>query len=390
MQKNFDTVEEFWSKSDIAGASEKANEGSLNDFSRKFASFLEVPNSAVNLASSGKSALEGLLSARKDNRPLVMVPALNCVRVKDAIEGAGCTAITYDFMPMPGIFDWDLILKSATNEVGVLIVTHFYGVPVDLREARDFCNEREILLIEDCAQTLGGTIAGRQVGTWGDAAIFSFSYDKPISLGWGGVAVVNSPDKFRFKESSFKLLSFEDQFQEVEIFRNFLKAMEVRRSRIRLGNKNLSSIFRRVYDKWSLAAFYGASMPLGPLQAELGVFCLETFSEAREVRNGNAKALDSLCPLPTWPVMSGDIEPAWLKQKVFVSDPEQLRSISRILQKRGVRAGNFNWPRLIEGQGFQSCKNARQVATCWMDVPIHQRMNVGDIANIVSVLSKCA
>ena len=148
-------------------------------------------------ASSGKTALMRLLKTKKDPRPVVMVPALNCVRVQKAIEAANCKVQTYDFQSEPGRFDWDTVLGSVTDQVGVLIVTHLYGVPVDLREAREFCSAKGILLIEDCAQTLGGYIAGQQVGTWGDAAFFSFSYDKPISLGWGGIAIINSQDMFQ-------------------------------------------------------------------------------------------------------------------------------------------------------------------------------------------------
>ncbi len=386
MRKTLDTVEEFWSQTAIAEAYENANERSLEKFTRAFAVFLGVPDDAVRPTPSGKSALERLLSARKDKRSLVMVPALNCVRVKDAIEEAGCKVLTYDFKSEPGRFDWDLVLDAVTSEVGVLIVTHFYGVPVDLRKARDFCREKGIILIEDCAQTLGGSIAGRQVGTWGDAAIFSFSYDKPISLGWGGMAVVNSPGKFEFDENLFKSLSPLDPSQEIDSLRKFVKSMEVRRSLIRSGKKSLSYIFHRVYNKWNLASFYDRDMSFGAVQAELGVFCLEGFSEVRETRNANADIFASLSPLPTWPVMNGDIEPAWLKQKVFATGPKQLSLISRILQKRGIRAGNFNWPNLIEGSDAQSCQNASQVATCWMDVPIHQRMSIEEIETVVSVL----
>lgn len=386
MLRNHDTVEEFWSWDAITDAYENAGERSLEKFSRAFAVFLGVPESAVHPTPSGKSALQGLLSARKDKRSVVMVPALNCGRVKDAIKGANCKVKTYDFQPGPGKFDWDLVLGAVTSQVGVLIVTHYYGVPVDFRKVRDFCSEKGIMLIEDCAQTLGGYVAGRQVGTWGDAAIFSFSYDKPISLGWGGMAVVNSPDKFVFEESAFNRLLPLNLSCEVDFLRKFVKSMEMRRSRIRSDKKSISSIFHRVYAKLNRMTPYDQVMGLGAIQAELGVFCLERFSEVRSIRNTNADIFSSLCPLPTWPIMNADIEPAWLKQKVFVTGPKQLGSISRALQRRGIRAGNFNWPRLIEGEGSQACPNAKQVATCWMDVPIHQRMEVREIEDMVSII----
>lgn len=389
MRKNLDTVEEFWSWHAVVEAHKNADEKSVERFSRALASFLGTSESTTHLTPSGKLALETLIRGRKDAQNVVLAPALNCGRVKDAIEGAGCEVKTYDFHPEPGKFDWDLIVDAATPEVGVLIVTHYYGVPVDLRKIRDFCSERGIILIEDCAQTLGGYVGGQQVGTWGDAAIFSFSYDKPISLGWGGVALVNCPDKFVFEENFFNWFFPSDLDFEIDLLGKFVKSMEVRRSRIRCKRNKTLSILRRFYRKLSRATSYNQELAFGAIQAELGVFCLERYAEVRAMRNSNAEFFSSLCPLPTWPVMNGDIEPAWLKQKVFVPNPKQLAVVSNALQKRGIRAGNFNWPRLIEGEGSRECPNASQVATCWMDVPIHQRMDVGEIEAIVSVIKEC-
>jgi dTDP-4-amino-4,6-dideoxygalactose transaminase len=50
---------------------------------------------------------------------------------------------------------------------------------------------RGILVIEDCALSVGSSLDGRQVGTFGDAAIFSMELSKTMSCGWGGILVVN-------------------------------------------------------------------------------------------------------------------------------------------------------------------------------------------------------
>ena len=42
-------------------------------------------------------------------------------------------------------------------------------------------------MIEDCAEAPGATYRGRRVGTWGDAAIFSFQHNKPMTAGEGGL-----------------------------------------------------------------------------------------------------------------------------------------------------------------------------------------------------------
>ncbi len=386
MRKKIDTVEEFWTKSTINQAYKNANEESVRRFIYAFSEFLGIPKSAVNPASSGKSALKRLLLSKKDKRTVVMAPALNCVRVKEAIEEANCRLETYDFWPQAGEFEWDSILDSVSPEVGVLIVTHFFGVPVDLRKARKYCLENDILLIEDCAQTLGGCVAGRQVGTLGDAAIFSFSYDKPISLGWGGMGVINSPEKFSLDENRSTSVLQLNRSGEYGLFLKFVKSIEVRRSLIGASKFGISSIFNRLNKKSNLASFYAQSIPFGSLQAELGVLCLERFSHVLSIRNENADQFSSLCPLPTWPTMNEEIKPAWLKQKVNVSSPSKLRSISRTLQKKGIRAGNFNWPKLMDGENAQSKPNADLIASCWMDVPIHQNMGGDDLQVIVSTI----
>jgi dTDP-4-amino-4,6-dideoxygalactose transaminase len=55
----------------------------------------------------------------------------------------------------------------------------------------EFCQENNLILIEDCAHSLGATFAGKKVGTFGKAAFFSFSRDKIISSVYGGVLVTN-------------------------------------------------------------------------------------------------------------------------------------------------------------------------------------------------------
>ena len=59
-----------------------------------------------------------------------------------------------------------------------------------------FCNEKNIILIEDCAQAIGAEISGGKVGTFGDYSCFSFHAQKNLStLGEGGMLVVNNEKK---------------------------------------------------------------------------------------------------------------------------------------------------------------------------------------------------
>jgi dTDP-4-amino-4,6-dideoxygalactose transaminase len=76
--------------------------------------------------------------------------------------------------------------------VDVLILTHLSGIPnPDYAGIATECKRRNVLLIEDVAQTWGASVCGAKVGTLGDGALLSFGFDKPISAFRGGMLWVN-------------------------------------------------------------------------------------------------------------------------------------------------------------------------------------------------------
>ena len=135
---NYDTVEEFWTCEHIQLAYERASQSSLGDFRADFGRYLGVAEDCLHLMPSGHLGLEWMLSAKHDPRRLVMVPAFNCSVVQDAITAAGCRSQAYDFSPRPGRFDWQKVIEEMNPSVGVLIVTHYFGVPIDFRPILEY------------------------------------------------------------------------------------------------------------------------------------------------------------------------------------------------------------------------------------------------------------
>ncbi|NWC77468.1 DegT/DnrJ/EryC1/StrS family aminotransferase [Pseudomonas sp. P7759] len=82
------------------------------------------------------------------------------------------------------------LLSDRTKAV---VTVHLRGRPVDMVPITAACRARDIAVIEDCAQAIGTLIEGRQVGTFGDAAAFSFHPLKTLGgLGDGGALVTTS------------------------------------------------------------------------------------------------------------------------------------------------------------------------------------------------------
>jgi dTDP-4-amino-4,6-dideoxygalactose transaminase len=81
------------------------------------------------------------------------------------------------------------VLSSRTKAI---IAVHLAGWPCDMDSIVDLARSRGLSVIEDCAQAHGATYKGRPVGSFGDAAAFSFCQDKIMTTGGeGGMLVTN-------------------------------------------------------------------------------------------------------------------------------------------------------------------------------------------------------
>lgn len=76
------------------------------------------------------------------------------------------------------------------------MVTHIFGHPANMDGLLRLTRPNGIKVIEDCAQALGATYRGRNVGGWGDAGCFSFGWGKHVCGGEGGALVTNDDDVY--------------------------------------------------------------------------------------------------------------------------------------------------------------------------------------------------
>jgi dTDP-4-amino-4,6-dideoxygalactose transaminase len=92
-----------------------------------------------------------------------------------------------------------------------VIVVHLYGLAAKIEEIRDICNEYNVPLIEDAAESLGTTVNGKYTGTFGDYGIISFNGNKIITSSGGGMLLFNTEDA---SEKAEKVLFWSTQARE--------------------------------------------------------------------------------------------------------------------------------------------------------------------------------
>jgi 8-amino-3,8-dideoxy-alpha-D-manno-octulosonate transaminase len=80
-----------------------------------------------------------------------------------------------------------------TPQTRAVMVVHTMGSPADMDAIMSVARRRGVKVLEDCAQSLGGSYKGKPLGSIGDVGIYSFQIAKTISSGEGGGVVTNDP-----------------------------------------------------------------------------------------------------------------------------------------------------------------------------------------------------
>ena len=112
-----------------------------------------------------------------------------------AMELAGVTVVLVDVDPQTHCMNPNLIQTMISEKTKAILPVHLYGHPADMPAIMSIAREHGLFVIEDCAQAHGAKINGQMVGTFGDAACFSFYPTKNLgALGDGGAVLTNIPE----------------------------------------------------------------------------------------------------------------------------------------------------------------------------------------------------
>ena len=134
----------------------------------------------------------------------VIVPSATFVATVEAVHNVGAVPVFADSLAESVLIDLESVESLISARSAALIVVHLYGIPVDPGPLVELCNRHGLALIEDAAQAHGAKWGGQPVGSFGNAASFSFYPTKNLgALGDGG-AVVTDDDELarRVKEFS--------------------------------------------------------------------------------------------------------------------------------------------------------------------------------------------
>lgn len=158
----------------------------LERFENEWCAYIGMPHSVgVN---SCTAALHLALACRRFPRgKKVLVPAITFVSSALCILYSGLTPVFVDVDPVSLSVDLERADGLVDKDCVAIIAVHMGGHPVAMDKLVPWARERNLLVIEDCANCAGGVYAGRKLGTWGDVGCFSFEEKKNMTTGDGGM-----------------------------------------------------------------------------------------------------------------------------------------------------------------------------------------------------------
>lgn len=335
----------------------------------------------------------------------VVLQAFTCLAVPLPILAIGARPVYADIDSHTRNLDLSKLPSVLSPRTKAIVVQHTFGVPADMDAVLDLARERHLFVIEDCCHTVSSRFNGREVGTFGEAAFYSWEWGKPVVLGLGGTAVVNTPELERRVGAIYQ---GGHELPAAEVFR-------VRLQRIvhsRLVTPTTYWFFRDAFHRLSRARVAAGTFEPGEVAGRLVDFDrrmprrfqasldrkLSRRDDDRRFRawaaSEYAAGLAAIGLRP--PSFEPAREVAWVRYPIHVRD--KARVLARARQQR-IEVGDwFSTPvdPLDEPQwetvGYRkgSCPTAEVVARRVVTLPIYRRVTARHIARAVRFLAEMA
>lgn len=160
---------------------------------REFASF-QSARYCLAVASGGQALQIALRAAGVTSDTKVLANAYTLAPVPGAIHAAGGVPV---FVEIDSNWHTDIVdleKKARESSAKFFMLSHMRGHIADMDAICKICNELDILIIEDCAHTMGAKWKGKRSGNFGHVACFSTQTYKHLNSGEGGMLTTNDSE----------------------------------------------------------------------------------------------------------------------------------------------------------------------------------------------------
>jgi len=383
---------------------EAVERAAIEEFENSFAEFHSVQH-AIS-ASFGRMAFYYILRALElPPESEIIFPALTFWVVPEIARRAGFKPVFVDVDARTFNLDPARIEAASTDRTRAIVPTHLYGQPCRMSEIMRVAETHNLMVVEDCAQAAGARYRGSRVGTFGDAAFFSFQMLKGINTYGGGMALTNDSSiaaKVRAQAEA------EPQQTTSELIKRFSLGIAARSlvspkgfawwgypigaAASLAGDRDLSKYFWeriRPLDRFPLAY----RRRFSNAQAIIGLRALDRLDEFNERSRAHAQIYArglAGCPSIETPYAIPEVEHVYYQYCIYVSDPCRTR-------RRAIRRGvDFETTHVdvcstlpLFKQFAAACPQAEQTAEA-LQLPVYSRLRTSDVERVLRVVLEVA
>lgn len=344
-----------------------------------------------NLARSGMYILFKSLNLPKESE--VLIQGFTCSAAVNLAVWAGLKVRFVDIDKASGNLDLNDLKKKISKKSKVVMFQHTFGNSTGILEVKKFCEKNNLILVEDCTNTIFGKHKDKYIGTFGQAAIFSFGRDKAISGVNGGLIYINDDlisKSFEKNYSGLPYPNFSWTIKELlyPIFWFFIKALFLIKvgklihlvlTKLKLLTRATTPSERKLKRPSHIPALLPNSL------ARLALLQLEDIEELNSHRNKINAIYASNSDLNSFSSSKGNV---LLRYPVLVDDAKELISS---LQKNDIYLGDWYHDPItpldvpLDSVNYEggSCINSESVCKQIVNLPNHINMTEQDAKDVV-------
>lgn len=349
MKTGVESILQYWL---TAGPFARSFEGTMKDFFNSQAAYLVNSGSSANLlmlATLCSPQLKGHLKPGDE----VITPAVTFPTTLTPIIQHGLIPVFVDCQP--GEYDIDITqLEAAIGpKTRCLFIPHTVGIPCNMDAIMEVVRKHDLWLLEDGCDALGATWDGQLVGTFGAMSSISFYPAHHMTMGEGGMVVVNQGG---VRRTCLSIRDWgRDCWCEPGVNNTCGKRFEWQLGELPYG-----------YDHKYIYSNLGYNLKVSEMQAALGCAQFEKLPKFIEARRQNAhfylerlKEIEEHIILPTWPEKAN---PSWfgfpitlrghIDRRSFINWLEEVNIETRLVFGGNIlkQPGFLDIPRRVHGE----------------------------------------
>ncbi len=180
---------------DALGATQFILGPNVQAFEQEAAAYLGVKH-AIGVASGTDALHLALVAAGIGEGDEVITTPFTFIATAEAISYVGATPVFVDIEPQTFNINLRQVEAAITEKTKAVIPVHIFGQPVDMAALTTLCDDKGLVIVEDCAQSFGAHINNKMTGSFGDFGAFSFFPSKNLGcFGDGGLITTNDDQR---------------------------------------------------------------------------------------------------------------------------------------------------------------------------------------------------